>query len=109
VSDGAPMRLAIPVLLTALAGCGGFDAEYDCEQTVACIARLENRAPGDTEVNQCVSVAENQAAVADDAQNDTADDVFGQCEGETECAYLRCMCDGAGNNSDDCTKVRAAP
>ena len=107
------VRAVLPALVLLLASCGGFDAHYDCEQTVACVASFEGRAVGDGEVDQCVAVAESQARVATDDQQTLADEAFATCEGQQGCAYTTCMCDATGRTGEpadsDCTKARSAP
>lgn len=101
-------RLAILIPLAAAAlGCGGgYDAEYDCEQTVACQeAILDQEAPAST-VETCI---DNSEALYDDLSDDLQDlldDAFESCESETSCAYVACVCDEFGIDNQQCADAR---
>ena len=93
--------------LLALAACGGgYDAEYDCEQSASCNERITGQPVTDTEIEICADRSENIYDGLTDTQQSYLDDVFEACEDEEACAYVVCACDYADSPDAQCEQAR---
>ncbi len=94
VSGKCPPRGFLFLLgLLVLPACGGYDAEYDCEQTVACAELMTGQSISRAAIEGCI---ERSEAFYDDVDEDTQDymdEASDTCGDEKACRYVVCVCD----------------
>lgn len=92
--------------LLALTGCGGYDADYDCEQTAACQERITGQPVTDTEIDLCADFSDGVYDDLSDAEQNYLDDVFEACEDEESCGYIVCVCEYGDRGNTTCEDAR---
>lgn len=103
------MRRAVTFLVALLAtGCGGgYDIEYDCEQTLACNQELYGTPSSDTAQDACVAATEEIYEDLSDDQQERVEEVVDRCSESTSCDYIVCICDQLGAQTQQCVDARA--
>lgn len=74
----------------------GYDAAYDCEQTIACAEETRGPASGDAH-SSCIEASNQAYAGASAGQRTSADELFAACSGLMACEYTSCIAEESGN------------
>lgn len=84
----------IALLSAALlqASCGSYDAEYDCEQTLACVHQQTDHAvTTEDEIAECAGASASVYDVAEFQTRATVDRRFEECRERQACDYVDCI------------------
>lgn len=81
--------IAVSALSLCACGGGGYDADYDCEQTAACCEELGST-PSATTVSTCKQSSQQLYDNFNESFKAAADSLTEKCGNKTACDYMEC-------------------